>query len=78
MKAGRYGAKIRYGVFQQGSQWLLCCDDHRLGRYDDRASAISAGRSAANQAMGSGFDAELFVMDSAGELRRADPASFGH
>ncbi|HEX4199212.1 MAG TPA: hypothetical protein VHZ26_17380 [Caulobacteraceae bacterium] len=74
MKPGRLGAKIRYGVFRQDSQWLLCCGEHRLGRYDDMDAALSAGQRAASQAVGSGFDAELYVMDVGGELRRADPA----
>jgi hypothetical protein len=71
-------AKVRYGVFQVDAQWLLCCEQHQLGRYADQPSAISAGKRAACQAMDSGFDAELHIMDPGGELRRADPASFGH
>jgi hypothetical protein len=71
-------AKVRYGVFQVDSKWLLCCEQHRLGRYEDQMSAVSAGRRAACQAMGSGFDAELLIMDVGGELRKADPASFGN
>jgi hypothetical protein len=71
-------AKVRYGVFQIDSHWLLCCEQHRLGRYADRQSAISAGQRAACQAMGSGFDAELFIMEIDGELRKASPASFGN
>ena len=71
-------AKVRYGVFQVNSQWLLCCEQHHLGRYSDQVEAIAAGKRAACQAMGSGFDAELLIMDVGGELRHADPASFGH
>jgi hypothetical protein len=77
MRAGGLTAKVRYGVFQIDSQWLLCCEEHRLGRFSSRLDAISAGKRAACEAMGSGFDAELFIMD-AGELRQADPASFDH
>jgi hypothetical protein len=65
-------------VFQVDEHWLLCCDQHHLSRYADWSSAISAGKPAACQAMGSGFKAELFIMDIGGELRRAEPASFGH
>ena len=71
-------AKVRYGVFQVDSHWLLCCEEHHLGRYDDQRDAIAAGRRAASQAMGSGFDAELLVMDIGGELRHEDPGSFAH
>ena len=78
MRAGGLTAKVRYGVFQVESQWLLCCEQHNLGRYNDQSDAIAAGKRAACQAMGSGFDAELLIMDIGGELRRADPATFGH
>ena len=78
MRAGGLTAKVHYGVFQVGSQWLLCCQEHNLGRYADQSDAIAAGKRAASQAMGNGFDAELLIMDIGGELRRADPASFGH
>jgi hypothetical protein len=71
-------AKVRYGVFQIDSEWLLYCEQHHLGRYADQPSAISAGKRAACQAMGSGFEAELLIMDAGGELRQADPASFGN
>jgi hypothetical protein len=78
MRAGGLTAKVRYGVFRVDSQWLLCSEQHNLGRYDDQLDAIAAGKRAACQAIGSGFDAELLIMDIGGELRRADPASFGH
>jgi hypothetical protein len=78
MRKGGLMAKVRYGVFQVGKQWLLCCEDHHLGRYIDQPSAISAGKRAACQAMGSGFDAELLVMSIGGELARVDPTAFGH
>jgi hypothetical protein len=70
-------AKVRYGVFQIDSQWILCCEDYRLGHYSNRLNAISAGQRTARQAMGSGFDAELFIMDVGGELRQADPTWLG-
>jgi hypothetical protein len=57
---------------------MLCCEQHHLGRYSSQLDAISAGRRAACQAIGSGFDAELLIMGVDGELRSADPASFGH
>jgi hypothetical protein len=78
MRAGGLTAKVRYGVFQIDSQWMLCCEQYHLGRYSSQLDAISAGKRAACQAMGSGFDAELLIMDVGGELRQADPASFGH
>jgi hypothetical protein len=56
---------MRYGVFQLGGQWLLCCDERRLGRYNDLRTAVSAGQRAARDAMGSGYDAELAI-----EVRR--------
>jgi hypothetical protein len=71
-------AKVRYGVFLIDSQWLLCCEEYNLGRYVDRSAAVSAGKRAACQAIGSGFDAELLVMGVGGELRRVDPAQFGN
>lgn len=71
-------AKVRYGVFQMNAQWVLCSEKQHLGRYADMPSAVSAGRRAACQAMGNGLDAELHIMDIRGELRRVDPASFGH
>lgn len=71
-------AKVRYGVFQVDAQWLLCCQEYNLGRYVDQSAAIAAGKRAAGQAMGSGFDAELLVMDVGGELRRVEPAQFGN
>lgn len=78
MRKGGLMAKIRYGVFQVDSQWLLCCEDYNLGRYVDQSTAVTAGKRAACQAMGSGFDAELLVMGVGGELSRVDPAQFGH
>ena len=78
METGRFGAKVRYGVFQIDSQWLLYCEQHRLGRFPYQSAAVSAGKRAACQAMGSGFDAELLIMDLGGELRPVDRAAFGH
>jgi hypothetical protein len=77
MRAGGFMAKVRYGVFQIDSQWLLCCAEHRLGRYADRQSAILAGQRAVGQAIGSGFDAELLILEVGGELRKAELALFG-
>jgi len=76
LRKGGLMAKVRYGVFQVDGQWLLCCAEHHLGRYPDQVAAVAAARRAAGQAIGSGFDAELLIMDTDGELRRADPASF--
>ncbi len=76
MRVGGLTAKVRYGVFQLDGGWLLCCGQHRLGRYPHRAAAVGAGMRAARQAMGSGFDAELLVMDTGGRLRALDPAAF--
>ena len=70
--------KIRYGVFQLESQWMLCCEERHLGRYSDRRAAISAGKRVACAAMESGFDAELLIMDVGGELSRVAPEAFGH
>jgi hypothetical protein len=78
MRVGGLEAKVRYGVFHVDQQWMLCCEQHQLGRYDEQHEAVAAGGRAACQAMGSGFDAELLIMDIGGELRRADPATFGH
>jgi hypothetical protein len=78
MRAGGLQARVRYGVFPLERQWLLCCETHRLGRYIDLPSAVYAGRRAAREAMGSGFEAELYILGVGGELRRDDPAAFGH
>jgi hypothetical protein len=78
MDLGRHGTKLRYGVFATGELWKLCCDAQVLGRFRSQNAALSAGRRAACQAMGSGFDAELHFVDVGGELRRADPSTFGH
>ena len=72
MRAGGLSASVRYGIFRVDSQWLLCCEEHHLGLYNDQSDAISAGKCAARQAMGSGFEAELLIQDVGGELRRAD------
>jgi hypothetical protein len=32
MRAEGLMAKVRYGLFQIDSQWLLCCERHQLGR----------------------------------------------
>ncbi|HEY3815351.1 MAG TPA: hypothetical protein VGL66_19190 [Caulobacteraceae bacterium] len=61
-------------MFQIDSQWMLYCEQHRLGRYSNQQDAISAGERAAGQALGSGFDAELHIMEIGGEFRKADPA----
>jgi len=76
MRAGGAMAKVRYGVFEVDGHWSLWCGSHRLGGYTDQSAAIAAGARAACQAAGSGFDPELLIMDS-GELRRANPASYG-
>ena len=78
MRTERISARLRYGVFQIDSQWMLCSEKQHLGRFPDQLAAISAGKPAACHAMGSGFDAELFIMDVGGELNRVDPVSFGH
>ena len=71
-------AKLSYGVFPLEDQWRLYCQAYQLGRFRNQAEAISAGKRAVCEAMGSGFDAELLIVDVGGELRRADPGSIGH
>jgi hypothetical protein len=78
MASDRFGAKIRYGVFPVGETWKLCCETLVLARFDTQHAAIAAGKRAACEAMGSGFDAELHYLSIGGELQQADPASFGH
>jgi hypothetical protein len=68
-------AKKRYGVFQMDRRWLLCCEKYRLSHYSDRLAAISAGKRAVWQAIGSGFDAELYIIGVGGELERIALAS---
>lgn len=75
MRAGGLAAKARYRVFQAESQWVLSCGEHRLARYPDQMSAVSAGRRAAFHAIGSGFDPELVIMEGDQALP-AEPASF--
>lgn len=60
-------AAVRYGVFEIDGAWLVCCEERRLGTYEDRSSAIIAGERAASEAARGGRDIELYVVGAGGE-----------
>lgn len=70
--------KLRYGVFQVDSEWLVCSQEKNLGRYADRSTAVAEGKRLACSAMGGDVDVELLVMDVCGELQQVAPEAFGH
>ena len=70
--------KVRYGVFPQDRQWLVCSEKQHFGRFVDRSSALAIGGRAARIALAPEIDGELYIVEIGGDVKRTNPASFGH
>ena len=78
MATARLEGKTCYGVFLVGGHWRLYRDELLIERFSDEASAIAAGKRAASEALASGSETELLILNKYGELLKASPVSFGH
>jgi hypothetical protein len=69
---------LRYGVFNVDRTWKVFRETERTGLFDSRDEALTAAKSAVRDALGAGFEVELYVEGPCGELRKADLSGVGH
>jgi len=71
-------AKLRYGVFNIDNSWRVFRDSERTGLFGSREEALSSAENQARRALGEGFEVELYLQHSSGELVMADLSRIGH
>ncbi len=57
-----------YAVLQMGPEWRVVCERRHIGHFDNREEALGIAAGLVRQAIESGREAELLVLDTSNRL----------